>query len=108
MAQTHLDSDIPSEATIREAFMTTLEERAAKLVRDGATMVASDGEELVAWQAHGVDVAKLPDDPQNILRISIGGGAVPVPLNYCRFRGDHAHCVDLLRTVLKAMEAGDT
>ena len=95
---------VDDEAHIRLLLEQTLEDLEDEGVE---VLVASNGEELVCWQAHDVDVAKLPDDEQGIIRISIGGGdATPVQLNYCRFRGDHGACVDLLRKVLRAMEAG--
>ncbi len=101
MAQTHEDRD-------STAFLERLEERADGAVAAGASQIASGapGEEpLDGWEAHGVQVCQLPPDEQRILRISIGGGPVtPVAVNYCTFRGDRGHCVELLRRALRAME----
>jgi len=98
MAMTHEDVDHNGAKN----FMRELEARADQL--EGKAKVASDGPTLQRWQSNNVDVAKLSDDEQGILRISIGGGQTPVPLNYLRFRGDHGACVDLLRKALKALE----
>lgn len=67
----------------------------------------ADGEPVLCeWKSCGVSVRQLPDDEHGILRISVGGGETPVPLNYLVFRGDHSRCVDLLRKALRALERG--
>jgi hypothetical protein len=64
-----------------------------------------DGEdELAAWSKCQVRVRQLPPDEHGILRISIGGGETPVPVDYCSFRGDRQECIRLLRRALKALQ----
>jgi len=101
MAMTHSDADAGGP------FIKRLRERAVQMTRAGKSTIAAGtpGEDaLASWQSHGVHVTQMPDDEQGILRISVGGGTTPVPLNYCTFRGDHARCVDLLRKALRALE----
>lgn len=107
----HMDSDFPpKDGTFRERFMNELEGRAAKIKQQEGSKITSgfDGEpSLEKWTAANVQVVKRPDDEQDILRISIGGGDhLPVTLNYCVFRGDKARCIQLLRRALKALEIG--
>ncbi len=67
-----------------------------------------EGEQSLAeWSANDVGVRQLPDDRHGILRISIGGGSTPLPLNYCVFRGDRVKCIDLLQKALRALEIGE-
>ena len=101
----HLDRD--AQHPFRDNFLRELEQRASKIKMLGQSKITggADGEEVLAeWKANGVGIRQLPPDEQGILRISIGGGNTPVPLNYCVFRGSHAACVDLLRKALKALE----
>lgn len=99
--QTHFDSDSGD-------FLRRLQERADSMERRGLSQITSgkSGEPILEeWESHGVHVRRMPDDEQQILRISIGGGTLaPVELNYCVFRGPHGACVDLLRKALAAME----
>jgi len=71
---------------------------------EGKSKITSGDPPLQEWQSNNVHVKQLPDDEQGILRISVGGGQTPVPLDYLVFRGSHGACVDLLRKALKAME----
>ena len=98
--QTHRDSD----------YMDMLRAR-AELMKDAqASQITTGkpGEEVVQQYEHnGVQVVQLPDDPQLILRISIGGGDhIPTarPINYCNFRGDPGMCIALLEKCLEAMK----
>lgn len=88
--------------------MERLRERADENERRGLSQIAGGKPEepvLEEWESNGVHVRHLPDDEQQILRISIGGGGLAaVEHNYCVFRGPHGACVDLLRKVLRAME----
>ena len=72
--------------------------------------VPNEGEEPRAeWICDRVKVTHLPDDPQGILRISLGyaaGGPDDEPDTYCVFRGDQAACIDLLQRAVDAMEGG--
>ncbi len=107
--QTHQDrpdhiKDLTSSVPI---FTNRLQRRAhhAKKLKTSKIAAGKDGENPIAeWQSRNVHIIQMPDDEQGILRISIGGGDTPVPLNYCTFRGKHERCVDLLRKVLDALE----
>lgn len=99
MAQTHKDSDA------REWYKA-LAEKAARMKAAGQSEIAGGEPSLAEWRAGGVGVRQLSPDEHGVLRISIGGGETPVPLDYCIFRGDHSACVDLLRKALVALEAG--
>ena len=88
-------------------FIDKLKARAEQMAAAGQSKITGGkpGEQrLEEWQAHGVHVRHLPDDEQGILRISVGGGETPVPLNYLVFRGAHSKCVQLLRNALLALE----
>ena len=90
-----------------EDFLERLRERADKCVDELSSTITAGkpGEEpLASWRRGNVDVKQLADDEQGILRISVGGGQTPVPLNYVVFRGNHGECVDLLRRALAALE----
>lgn len=100
--QTHFDSD-------SRDFMNRLRQRADAALSGRKSEITGgnpDEQSLAEWDSNGVGVRQLPPDEQGILRISIGGGNTPVPLNYCVFRGNHSACVDLLRKALKALESG--
>ena len=93
----------------RKGWIRSLEAKSKRMHATGqSTIAGGDKDELVLgeWKSNGVYVRHLPDDEHSILRISIGGGETPVPLNYCTIRGDHARCIDLLRKALSALEAG--
>ena len=102
--QTHRDDDFSRD------WLKSLEEKADRMVANGASMITAgvEGEKALAeWQFKSVGVRHMPEDEHGILRISIGGGEhIPIPLDYCVFRGDRGQCVDLLRRALKALEAG--
>ena len=100
---THRDSSHLTAAR----FMDRLKERAAEDEPLSQITAGKEGEPTLAkWNYGGVSIRQLPPDEQGILRISIGGGETPVPLNYLVFRGSHGACVDLLRKSLAALEAG--
>lgn len=97
MGQTHLDSDSGS-------FLERLKERAKQL--EGRSVIAAgkpSEEPLAVWSSCGIEVRHMPDDEQGILRISIGGGHTPIPLNYCTIRGSVGDCIGLLEKALKAL-----
>lgn len=100
--QTHYDDNHQS------AFIDRLRERAAKAEKAAASVITAgeEGEqELGRWKAsNGVHCRHLPDDPQGILRISIGGGEhLPVTMNYIVIRGKVSQCIDLLEKALAAL-----
>jgi hypothetical protein len=102
MANSHLDRD-------QSQWLDELKARAERIKSNGQSKITggAEGEQVLQeWGFGGVCVRQLPADEHGVLRISIGGGATPVPLNYCVFRGDHGACVDLLRKALAALEAG--
>lgn len=100
--QTHYDDDA------RREFMDLLRKKAKEYEERGLSRITAGRpgeEELASWKANGVSVRHLPDDEHGVLRISIGGGDTPVPLNYLVFRGEHGACVNLLRKALAALES---
>lgn len=105
--QTHDDRDYHSD--FRTRWLDSLEAKADRMQAAGQSKITGgdDGEQpLAEWQHKSVQVRHMPPDEHGILRISIGGGQdTPVELNYCVFRGNRGHCIDLLRKALKAMEA---
>lgn len=99
--QTHLDNQ-------HSDFIERLKERAAAAEQAKASLITggNEGDEpLAVWDFANVQCKHLPDDEQGILRISIGGGQTPVPLNYCVIRGDLGQCIDLLSRALDALRA---
>lgn len=105
--QTHDDRDFTQ---FRREWLQSLEEKADRMQAAGQSKITGgdDGEKpLAEWNHKSVHVRHMPEDEHGILRISIGGGQdAPLELNYCVFRGNRGHCIDLLRKALKAMEAG--
>jgi hypothetical protein len=98
--QTHEDS--------QHKFIAELRERAAKANTAAASVIAAgekDEQELGSWKAsNGVHCRHLPDDPQGILRLSIGGGEhLPVTMNYVVVRGKIGQCIELLEKALVAL-----
>lgn len=102
--QTHRDDDF------RSVWLESLKKKADRMQAEGKSRITGgeEGEDSLAeWQFKSVHVRHMPEDEHGILRISVGGGTdTPVKLDYCTFRGDRGHCVDLLRRALKALEAG--
>jgi hypothetical protein len=98
--QTHEDS--------QHIFMQELRERAAKARSASASVIAAgekNEKELGSWKAsNGVHCSHLHDDPQGILRLSIGGGEhLPVTMNYVVVRGKIGQCIELLEKALVAL-----
>ena len=102
--QSHDDRDFQRD------WLASLEEKADRMREAGKSEITGgkEGEKpLAEWKDKGITVQHMPPDEHGILRISVGGGQdIPIPLNYCVFRGNRGHCVDLLRIALKAMEKG--
>ena len=90
-------------------FLKELERRAKKIREAGQSQITGgiEGEEeLARWEHGGIHVVVRPDDPQGIIRISIGGGHdLPVNLNYCTIRGDVGKCIALLEQAIAALRA---
>lgn len=100
MALTHDD---------RDAWLIDLGRKAKRMKAANQSEIAGGraGESVLSeWKANGVGVRQMPPDEHGVLRILVGGGETPIPLNYCVFRGDHSACIDLLRKALTALEAG--
>jgi hypothetical protein len=101
MSLTHDDDDAKTE------FMKILEARALESRQRGWSRITTGypGEEpLRQWGHAGIDVRKMPDDPQGILRISVGGGVEGMDIDYCTYRGDRMECIALLHRALRALE----
>lgn len=84
-----------------------LEQRATEATAQGKAQIpgGKPGEEPVgAWRGGGVNVTRMPDDEQGILRISIGGCTPHVAADYCVFRGDPRACADMLKRAWTVME----
>ena len=104
--QSHDDADF---SDFRNTWLKSLEDKADRMQAAGQSKITGgdDGEKPMAeWQHKTIHCRHMPPDEHGILRISIGGGQdTPVELNYCVFRGNRGHCIDLLRKALKAMES---
>ena len=89
----HLDIDLEE-----------LRKRAERMAAQRESLIASQGmnEALRRWSDGAITVFELPPDPQNILRISIGGGSSAI--NYCSFRGDIKKVEQLLTLALHAIQ----
>lgn len=90
-----------------QPFMDKLLARADRMREQKLSEITAgkEGEpELARWNANGIEVVVRPNDPQGILRISVGGGdQTPVPLNYCTIRGDVGACISLLEQAIRAL-----
>ena len=94
------------DSQVRDEFMRRRTERGEQMIASGASSLAA-APALETWTADEIQVAKLPDDEQGILRISIGGGEhLPLRGDYCRFRGERGQCIRLLERALAAMQHG--
>jgi hypothetical protein len=96
--QTHSDADFP------DLLFEQLKDRAAKMTQAQENMITAGapGEEpLESWMKATMEVRRLPDDPQGVQRISVGGG---VGFGYCVFRGSREACRTLLKQAWKALE----
>lgn len=114
----HLDGDAMNAAfpqntmrgpELQKQWLDSLKQKAEQIRNLGKSKITggTEGEPVIAeWKNDGVTVRQLPPDEHGILRISVGGGETPVPLNYLVFRGDQGKCVDLLRKALMALEHG--
>lgn len=96
--ETHQDRD----------FFDRLEERAgiAKLLGEGRITAGAPSEPVLAKWDHGqITIIQRPEDPQAILRISVGGGdrSPQNTVNYCVFRGNRTACAYLLEQAAKAL-----
>jgi len=99
--------------SLEETKLSDLEKEAKRLtaLRQNTITAGDTGEKPIAeWRSKGVNISKMPDDPNGVLRISIGGGKVVVRgsaefFGYCVLRGDRDKCIELLRRSLKALQS---
>ena len=90
------------------SFIAELQRRAeiAEKAKASTITAGDEGEQAICkWKAsNGVHGKRLPDDPQGILRISVGGGDhLPVTMNYVVVRGSVGQCIELLEKALVAL-----
>lgn len=79
--------------------------RRAEIMKDlGKNRIANE-KVVEEWTHDAIRVQMLPNDPNGVLRISIGGHDDLKPSEYCNFRGDQGRCIRLLERCLAAMKA---
>lgn len=99
----HQDTD-HGLAQRRSEFLKDLQRR-AEIMTDLGKNELQQRKPIRRWRHDGVTVEELDEDMNAVLRISIGGGDhLPVPGDYCRFRGDQSRCIHLLEKALEAMK----
>ena len=98
----HYDKD---HKAIRQSFIDELKLRSEIMTDLGKNRLQNEKVQE-QWFHDEIQVQRLPDDRQGILRISIGGGDdLPIRGDYCNFRGDQSKCITLLERVLNAMKS---
>lgn len=97
-----------SSKDTEDQFVRSLKARAGlgKTFGTAAVTAGTPNEPELARRtaSNGLEVIKRPDDPQGILRISVGGGDTPVAMDYCVIRGDTDKCIKLLEKALAALK----
>lgn len=98
----------PSEK-LRQEFIQRLTKQAEQNMAKGTGTIAGGAPHeklLEEWRgSNGVVCRRLPDDPNGVLRISIGGGDdIPVLGDYAVVRGDVRNCIELLERALAALK----
>jgi hypothetical protein len=86
------------------SLMRRMEEATEK----GTNLITAgmDGEQVLFDKAaRGILVRRLPDDPDDVLRISIGCPAWDHQQAYCVIRGNPAAIYDLLRRSVKVLQS---
>ena len=101
---THRDDDVPGSEK-SAAFLDQLQARADRMRELKASEMTAGSDPVAKWEAQGMRVHKLPDDPMGILRISVGGCDEPVSMHYCAFRGARAKCIEQLKRAVRALES---
>lgn len=94
--ETHSDKD----------FLDQLEARADRMRENLESRITAGDAAIEEWTDEGITVRRLPNDPQGILRISVGGCDIPTRLHYCTFRGEREACIRELESALRALKAG--
>lgn len=90
---------------IRE-HVESLERRAIAMSERGENLITAgrDGEAVLGeWRRRGILIRRMPDDPDKVLRISIGAPEWAGNQAYLVFRGDPSKVRDLLRRAEKAL-----
>lgn len=95
--QTHNDGDANYNS-----FIEQLRNRADKAIANGESKIAGgdEGERALAvWKAkNGFYCRHMPNDSQDIVRISVGGGDhLPTTMNYV------GQCIDMLEKAIAAL-----
>ena len=89
-------------------FMAELKRRSDEMrASRSSTIAAGDKGEasLAEWKSNEMQVVHMPDDPQGIARVSIGGGhSTPINLDYCTIRGGVGECIMLLERAIAALK----
>ena len=104
----HEFSDEDRYAALKRRVYERLETRAAKVQRNKQSEITTGkiGEEALAvWTIAGMHLRKMPDDEDEILRISIGGRHDIPDTKYCVFRGDKHECLKLLEEAARAIKS---
>lgn len=100
--QTHPDYD--ANQISNDLLLNELKARAKKMMKFGENLITAGapGETPIReWSKGVMEIKKMPDDPQGVLRISVGGG---VGFDYCVFRGSQDACRTLLKQAWQALE----
>lgn len=103
--QSHSDED----AVLPSDFWNRLERRADRMMAEGGAEITAGapGEPVLnEWRHRTLHIVQRPNDEQNILRISAGGGVVGADIGYCVFRGDRTQCANLLEQAAVALREG--
>jgi len=98
--QSHQDTpDHENDDLLRD-----LVDRAELMTKEKSNVItAGDDDEnpIRGWKHKGMSIQQLPDDPQGVLRISVGGN---VGFGYCTFRGSRTACRTLLQQALAGLQ----
>ena len=114
--QSHDDRDFGSDhpSPLREQYgeeqrdnLAALEAKAAEMLSQGGSQITwgRPGEApLLEAEVAGIAIRRMPDDPLEVVRISVGESEILPASTYLTFRGDPFRVTMLLRKALKAME----
>lgn len=97
----------PFEADEVESRMDTVKAKAERMLaaKESVITAGAPGEAVLAEETHNrVCVRKLPDDPLDVLRISVGEAVGIGDSAYCVIRGDKLAALELLRRAVRALE----
>jgi hypothetical protein len=85
-----------------DALLKQLMDRAKELTeaKENVITAGDDEQPLRGWKHRGMSIQQMPDDPQGVLRISVGGN---VGFGYCTFRGPREACRTLLQQALAGL-----